>query len=212
MTVVGATVPIESLRQLPRASEKYVAKSAKSDPPSDPMAETPEGLRVGEKLGASSTQSSAPEARPSKSSAVWTILALLVFAGGATFAYVTFFGGERPKDKAVPSARASGSSKVEPPKVPTAKPKPSASASAAPVTSAEPVVDAGEIRSDAAVLPAPEDMTRIAGASFAMGEGGTSTRISKDFFIDKYEVTLRSYKECLAARKCPWLRVINVTR
>jgi formylglycine-generating enzyme required for sulfatase activity len=46
-------------------------------------------------------------------------------------------------------------------------------------------------------------MVRVKAATFSMGEAGVSTTITKDFFIDQYEVSVRNYKECFVDRKCP---------
>ncbi len=201
-TSMGPTVPVESLRQVPQASDKPPSRKSRPSTAADPMAETPEGLRVADKLATSSTKSSTPEA-PQKSSAIWTLLALLVFAGGATFAYVTFFGGDRPKDKLVPSAHASASSKVEPPKIPSAKPRASSAPSAQPVASVDAIVDGGVPTDATLAIATPANMTRIAATTFSMGENRVKTRVSRDFFIDQYEVSFRNFKECLDDRKCP---------
>jgi serine/threonine-protein kinase len=202
-SVMGPTVPVESLRAMPpaadkRASDKPRARSSSSD---DPMAETPEGERIGDKLGTSTTKSSAaPPTKPS--SPIWTVLAIGVFLGGAAFAYFTFFGADATHDKPAPSAHASSSApKPEPKVTASAKAHPSASASASASPSASVPVDAGDTK-DASV-PTPEDMVRVAGQTFSMGESGVEVRLTKDFYLDKTEVTLRAYKECLAARKCP---------
>lgn len=36
-----------------------------------------------------------------------------------------------------------------------------------------------------------------------MGEAGIETTLTSDFYIDRYEVSVRAYNECVRARKCP---------
>jgi len=53
-------------------------------------------------------------------------------------------------------------------------------------------------------VPAPDDMTMIAAGTFTFGEGTTapSVTISKPFYLDRTEVTVKAYQECVAKRLC----------
>jgi serine/threonine-protein kinase len=53
-------------------------------------------------------------------------------------------------------------------------------------------------------VPAPADMTMIAAGTFTFGEGkdAPSVTISKPFYLDRTEVTVKAYQECVAKRLC----------
>ena len=218
-TSMGPTVPVESLRQVPAAVEKRRGRSASSSSSGlrssssgdDPMAETPEGERIAHRASVSSTKPSGPDSSGSSSrwSAIWTVLALLVFAAGAAFAAITFFGGQKTKDPAPSTKPSASTAKIEPHPTATHAPRASSAPSASAIVSSVPSADSADAKDPTA--PPPEGMVRIAAASFKMGEAGVETKVSKDFFIDKTEVTWRAYKACFEARKCPAAdRVIGV--
>jgi serine/threonine-protein kinase len=45
-------------------------------------------------------------------------------------------------------------------------------------------------------------MVKIAAASFAMGEGGDTVTIDKDYWLDRAEVTVDQYRACVRAKTC----------
>ncbi|MFO0619013.1 MAG: bifunctional serine/threonine-protein kinase/formylglycine-generating enzyme family protein [Polyangiaceae bacterium] len=218
----GPTVPHESLRAVPRAKEKgspdrerspdgdkkkpsVIVRGDNRADPDDPMSETPAGERRTSPTKAS--EGNDGEKKGSGLGIVWTILALGLFVGGGVFAYTTFFansGAKKPGPaSATPSASANGvtsGARPVPSPNPSVKPPPALSGSAmATGPSATP-------SASASAAPEVKDipgMVKIPAGTFKMGVGDAETKITKDFWIDKYEVSYREYKECFAAHKCP---------
>ena len=186
----------------------------------DPMAETPllarlpdappeargakpakppravDATRMAEATPAAETPPPRQEGGPT----LWPWIVGAVLAGGFAVAYV-MTGPSKPmhltlQPSARPSAKASAS-----PVLATA----SASASIAP-SAAPPITSASAEASVEALapVPAPLDMTLIHEGTFTFGEGkdAIKTTISRPFYLDRTEVTVRSYQECVAKRLC----------
>ena len=215
--VLGPTMPVESMRDRSTARDrKGAGRSSRAD--DDPMAETPEGERISRSRISSSDTKSTSVTKPSETregrswlGIIGTVVALGLFVGGLAFAYTTFFAGDPGAKKLPPSAKASGGPTSAPsqhalppgttkPSAVASIPSPHASGAPSSSPSASPSADASAAVSSE---PPPEDMVRIKAATFSMGEKGIDTTITKDFFLDKYEVSVRAYKECFVARKCP---------
>lgn len=215
---LGPTMPHESLRAVPRAKERSIPdrgsapgvekKKAvvvrKIDDPNDPMSETPAGQR-----GSSPTKESAGQDGDKKGGLgiVWTILAVGLFIGGGVFAYTTFFANSGVKRPGAGSASASAANSLATgPAKPTPSPTESAKPLPAPSGSALATGPSASASASSSAAPVEKDipgMVKIAGATFKMGVDDVSTTITKDFFIDKYEVSYRDYRECFIAKKCP---------
>jgi eukaryotic-like serine/threonine-protein kinase len=212
--LLGPTMPAESMRR-GRGAGAPAPKGAQHDP----MSETPEGQRLDQRSSSPSgatpvRASSSPgagalpahlERRGSVLSWLGPLLALGLFIGGGAFAYETFFASE-----AKPPRGAGSASAAPAPKKPG--PKPTASATAAPSASAAPAIveqpDAGTSDTDAGAeptgssTPPSDDMVKIRAASFAMGTGSVDTRITRDFWLDRQEVTVARYRACVNAGRC----------
>ncbi len=213
-SLLGPTLPAESMRR-GRAGGASSAKDAQHDP----MSETPEGERAERRSSGSSGAaparvSSSPgagalpahlERKGSITSWLGPLLALGLFIGGGAFAYATFFADETKPPRANGSASAAPSAKRP-------GPKPSASVAALPSASASAaspeLPDAGAGGTGAGTEPtAPStppsaDMVKIRAAAFAMGTGSVDTRISRDFWLDRQEVTVARYRACVNAGRC----------
>jgi eukaryotic-like serine/threonine-protein kinase len=201
---VGPTVPAESLPRRGRASP----------PEEDPMAETPAGRRalgsvpsdpaiestrpsaagevparrVGSNAGKDAASIEGGSLEPRKGGFPWLFASILVLIGGAVFAYTAFMSASskpRTPFTTTASTAVSGAPAVRPPPVASAAPDASASASA-----------------DAEPPPPPEDMVRVAAGAFEMGTAEVSVTVTRDFFIDRYEVSVRAYRECIEEGGC----------
>jgi eukaryotic-like serine/threonine-protein kinase len=207
--LLGPTMPAESMRR-GRGADAPAPKGAQHDP----MSETPEGQRVGStpsaSTGASPGAGALPahlERRGSIMSWLGPVLALGLFIGGGLFAYETFFAKDSKSPRSTGSASASAAPKRSGPKQ-TATPSASAppSASSAPAVVEQP--DAGTSDADAGAeptgpsTPPSDDMVKIRAASFAMGTAGVDTRITRDFWLDRQEVTVARYRACVNAGRC----------
>ncbi len=178
-----------------KAAGKRLAKD-------DPMAETPL-LARGSKPPAEARSAVAAEAPPlaaaepaERRRAIWPWVTLAVLLGGGLGFYV-IRGVEKPLPaKPQPSARASVKAPIAPVRAP-----PSPSASIAP--SAAPPSPSASAEALVAV-PAPDDMTMIAAGTFTFGEGKDAPKvtISRPFYLDRTEVTVKAYQECVAKRQC----------
>jgi serine/threonine-protein kinase len=125
----------------------------------------------------------APKSRP-RASLAWPFLGGALVFGCAYFAYAMLSSPERVAPKTKPTPTSSAPSKARPP--------PAADAGAPPTSSA------------AVAPPPPEGMVYIAPAAFRMGEGAEArpASISRGFFLDRDEVTVRAYAECVSKRLC----------
>ncbi|MFT3771700.1 MAG: bifunctional serine/threonine-protein kinase/formylglycine-generating enzyme family protein [Minicystis sp.] len=94
-------------------------------------------------------------------------------------------------------------------------PAPRSSASPRSTGSASAAVQAPAASGAAAAPPAPPppDMVQIAAASFKMGEKEAlrDVTISRPFYLDKAEVTVRDYEQCVAQRMCSAAEHVAVT-
>jgi serine/threonine-protein kinase len=136
-----------------------------------------------------------------KSRSIWPYAAVLLLAGGG-ITYVLTSGPSQPTGKTSPSASASAKR--------VAPVKPTASA-IAPLASddagtALPLTDAGASGGDAGADPGAGtlDMVYIAPGSFKMGEGAAArtVTITRGFYLDRTEVTVRAYEACVTKRMC----------
>lgn len=119
--------------------------------------------------------------------------------GGGAFAYSTWYGTAQPK--VAPTS--SGAPKISPSMGKTAL---SSKASASATTSAAapaPIVSVLTPSVEPTVAP-PEDMVFLAPGTFQMGEGANARKVTltRGFFIERTEVTVRSYQACIAKRMC----------
>ena len=168
----------------------------------DPMAETPLLARLSPPPAEarSVVAANAPPAAPSepieRRRALWPWVSLAMVIGGAAGFYVVN-GVEKPSPlRTQPSASASAKAPVAPKRPPTSPSALVAPSAAPPLTSAS---------ADAPVqVPAPDDMTTIAAGMFTFGEGPSapSVTIAKPFYLDRTEVTVKAYQECVAKRLC----------
>ncbi|NUP06653.1 MAG: SUMF1/EgtB/PvdO family nonheme iron enzyme [Polyangiaceae bacterium] len=200
------TIPLESLK----AKKEAAARARERARASDPMEETPEGARHDTKRSArvDADMTSTPA---SKGSYVWAGLAVAVFVGGAAFVYRTLTSTAEPKRGTSSSASASATSTTAPTSRATATSPVSAVTSdtaSAPLPSAtvtDATADASATTSASVdvgpVGPEHQDMLKIAGATFSMGEAGTETTVPA-FWVDRHEVTVRRYRACINAKAC----------
>jgi serine/threonine-protein kinase len=194
---LGPTLPAESLR-------KPKDRASVGDTP-DAMSETPEGMRAPSRRSPGAARPVEPESKPASSGSKWVgpLLAVGLFVGGSVFAYQTLFGAKATRGRSVPSASATA---AKPPRPTTSSPPASASPSVAPPASVSAPGEGGgppaPSASTAPEAPPSEDMVRIRGASFALGSDGLSTRLTRDYWIDRYEVTVARYRACVHAGKC----------
>ncbi len=206
----GPTVPAES-RAKPSPDRARgpsgKSKTKRDRDVDDPMSETPAGERL-LRAGTSVTQPSEKGEGRSWLGIIGTLVALGLFLGGLGFMYVTLFANDPNPKKTAPSTKPSASVATTTPTRPTASglvktaPVPSTTPSAKP--SATPSASSSSEAPDAGPPEAtPDDMIRIKAATFSMGDAGLKTTLTKDFFLDRFEVTVRAYKECFIARKCP---------
>jgi formylglycine-generating enzyme required for sulfatase activity/serine/threonine protein kinase len=176
----------------------------------DPMAETP---RVGRKSSPPSPRvgkAAAPRelAVPAKASrSIWPWLALgLASVAGAVGAFVLVGSSDPGHTAAHPSAKAVGSVRAPAPKSSARASAPasaSAPAIAPPPASASAAVDSSASAAPE-VAPPPEDMVLIGAGTFSMGEGTDKKRvtISRAFYLDRSEVTVRAFQVCVDKRLC----------
>jgi serine/threonine-protein kinase len=229
---LGATMPAEAItsaqssapaivRSVNAEAKTALEAGAKAIPKrlakDDPMAETPllarlsptpDEAALAPATNASTTAPSAnkaarSEAKGDGSRPIWPWILGAALVGGAAGAYV-LRGGDKPaRLTPQPSARASAPSPVI-----SARPSPSASASATIAPSAAPPPSASAVASASATplvpVPIPDDMTLIGAATFAFGEGKDAPKvtISRPFYLDRTEVTVRAYAECVTKRQC----------
>ncbi len=197
-TAFGPTMPAESLRNRsgPAASSVVSASGSgagKVDLPDDPMAETPAGAASRTEKATAIAVPPAPGERSKAEDRSFPFLwvAVGIFFIGVAFAGYTWSesGGPRATSSAQPSASASTKRTGGP--RPTATPTASASASAS-ASTASPATSASGA---APRFASTEGMVRIRAGSFMMGETAATT-VSRDFWLDAQEVTLRQYRTC----------------
>src|SRR5262249_35607132 len=119
--------------------------------------------------------------------------------GGAAGGYVYFTSEQKPahpltiKGNPLPSA---------PPLRHVASSRPSASASAAHASSASAPASASAASAEPGASAV--DMVLIAPQTFKMGEGADAREVtlSRGFWIDRMEVTARTYEACVTKRAC----------
>ena len=139
----------------------------------------------------------APEA--AKSRPIWPWILIATAIGGGAGAYV-LSGPPKPLHLTLqPSSSASAHPIVTP-----VRPLPSASTSATIAASAAPIPIASSAVLPPVPVPIPGDMTLIAAGTFTFGEGKGAPKvtISRPFYLDQTEVTVRAYQECVTRRQC----------
>ena len=180
----------------------------------DPMAETPLLARLSPTpieasiVPATKSSTTAPSADKASSAEadrttgrpIWPWLLGAVLIGGGAGAYV-LRGGDKPtRVTSQPSARPSAAVPMI-----SARPLPTASAIIAPSAAPPPIASASSTPIVPLVpVPIPDDMTLIGAATFSFGEGKEAPKvtISRPFYLDRTEVTVRAYQECVARRLC----------
>jgi serine/threonine-protein kinase len=208
-TSAEAKTAVEAGRDAAPARPRRLAKD-------DPMAETPLLARLSptpDEIAVATAQASTTtpaankaardDANEGRSRPIWRWILAAVALGGGAGAYV-LSGPDKPLHITLqPSARASASSRIDPVRPP---PGPSATAivSAIPMPSATtaPVLSASA--APPVPVPIPDDMTLIGAGTFTFGEGkaAPNVTISRPFYLDRTEVTVRAYQECVAKRLC----------
>lgn len=121
--------------------------------------------------------------------------------GGGAFAYSSWVGTARPRTAPTSSAPPRLSAlKTAPP----LKSSPAAILSASSSPSAPAPASASASASAGPVVVPPEDMVVIPPGTLTMGEGPDARQVTltRAFFIDRTEVTVRSYQACMAKRLC----------
>jgi eukaryotic-like serine/threonine-protein kinase len=182
----------------------------------DPMAETPPIARgskppsVARAVVAAEAKGPVAAEPAQRRRPIWLWVTIAVLLGGGAGFYVTRDAVKPTPVKPQPSARASAKAPVAPVRAP---PSPSASTStstsiapsAAPITSAS--------AEALAQVPAPDDMTMIAAGTFTFGEGKDAPKvtISRPFYLDRTEVTVKAYQECVAKRLCSAADHVSMT-
>ena len=194
--VEGASAAADPMSETPFFDRHHL-------PPSGPAPEIGPGVKAaaGPRAGVDKPAPEAAKLRfdpapPAGSRTPWLVAAALLTAGGAGAWYFTSSWKLDLHPSGAPSASASSVSSSKrrppPPRRVTAVPAPSGSASAA---------------SSATTPPDPAaraDMVLVAPATFKMGEGDGAREVTltKGFYLDRHEVTVRAYEGCLAKRMC----------
>jgi len=190
--------------EVPASRAKKLAKD-------DPMAETPLPARRSDapeeardalvaKAAPAETSSSKQGGRP-----IWQWIVGVVIVGGFATAYALTGPNKPAHITLLPSARPSAKAPVTPVRPP---PSANASASATIAPSAAPVLSASALASASAApltpVPVPDDMTLIPAGTFTFGEGKDAPKmtISRPFYLDRTEVTVKAYQECVTKRQC----------
>ncbi|WP_437671390.1 SUMF1/EgtB/PvdO family nonheme iron enzyme [Sorangium sp. So ce131] len=147
----------------------------------------------------------APQRSAARAALPWFLAALLLGGGGATAYLLTRAPDKKPTR--APSPRASAAA------LPTgraAPPAPEASASAAPLASAS--------ASTSAAAPAeppapPPDMVFIPPLTATIGAGleAREVTLTRGFYIDRNEVTVRAYRACMQQRQCSTAAHVSLT-
>jgi serine/threonine-protein kinase len=176
----------------------------------DPMAETPllarlspapaEAAIVPAKPASTTTPAANRAAsEPAKSRPMWPWIVAAVAIGGGAGAYVLSAPPKPLHINLQPSSSASAHPIVTP-----VRPLPSASTSATIAPSAAPLPIASASAAPLVPVPIPGDMTLIAPGTFTFGEGkeGPKVTVSRPFYLDQTEVTVRAYQECVTKRQC----------
>jgi serine/threonine-protein kinase len=176
----------------------------------DPMAETPLLARLpdapDEARAATATKPPVAAASSRKeggrSAWPWIVGALLVVGGGAVASLWSGLATSPhvpPPPPSRPSAKASAA-----PVLPQASAIASASASIAPSAAPVPDASASALAAPLTPVPVPDDMTLIPAGAFTFGEGKDAPRvtISKPFYLDRTEVTVKAYQACVTKRLC----------
>ncbi len=145
------------------------------------------------KAGAATARSASGAPPGARTRSPWPWIALGVLGAGAVFAYTSLDLGPAPPRPA-PTGAALPRSSAAPVAPSAASAAPSASASDTATASAAPV----------GIPAAPPDMVYVAPATLRMGAGADDREVvvTRGFFIDRNEVTVRAYEECMAKRMC----------
>jgi len=154
------------------------------------MAETPAGAPSRTERAAVVAVPPAPvDEKPASKGFPFLWVAAGIFAVGVAFAGYSWSNVGGPKT--APSAQPSAAPSVKRTNGPKTAVKPRASASAA--VSAAPSASAPA--SPAPRFVSTDAMVRVRAGSFSMGDNA-ATNVSRDFWIDSQEVTLRQYRTC----------------
>ncbi|MFO0757561.1 MAG: bifunctional serine/threonine-protein kinase/formylglycine-generating enzyme family protein [Byssovorax sp.] len=169
---------------------------------------TKESPREKSKVPAARSKPAAPA--PAKRS-IWPWLLLgLASAAGAAAAFVLVGMGDPEHGASHPPAHGSSAAHAPSAKAaPGSSTRPSAAPSASEALAVKPVPSASAALTSSAVVaqpapPPPEEMALIAAATFTMGEGAIAKKvtISRPFYLDRREVTVRAFEACVEARMC----------
>ncbi|WP_437285589.1 SUMF1/EgtB/PvdO family nonheme iron enzyme [Sorangium sp. So ce406] len=144
---------------------------------------------------------------PARAALPWLLATLLLGGAGAAAYFLTQAPARKPAR--APAARASAAAS------PTGRPATGAAAAtavatAAPAESASAAVSA----SAAAALPAPPaDMVYIAPLTTTIGAAGEARQVTltRGFYIDRNEVTVRAYRACMQQRMCSTADHVSLT-
>jgi serine/threonine-protein kinase len=199
-----APLASQSVASHPPASALGVSRTSASPgaPPrlaADPMSETPFFQR--HQLPQSRSSGALADPRPLGAAApppeprwrsVAPVAAVVILLGGAAAAYALWDGAATPRPRVAPVPSASIRRPVFQ--------HPSASASGAAAPALRPSAEMALLSS----TPEPPDMVRIAPGAFKMGEGegARDVTVSRAFYLDRTEVTVRAYAACVAKRMC----------
>jgi serine/threonine-protein kinase len=190
-------------------------------PREDPMAETP---RFGRKsLPPDAPADAAPTrvlARPAApvpaKRTLWPYLLLgLASAGGAVAAFFLVGSSDPDHPSPHPALRPSSSALATLPSA-SARALASASGTAPTIAPPPPSASAPLLASASAappVGPPPDDMALIAAGTFTMGEGkeAKSVTLTRAFYLDRNEVTVRAFQACVEKRMCSAADHVSVT-
>jgi formylglycine-generating enzyme required for sulfatase activity/serine/threonine protein kinase len=186
----------------------------------DPMAETPQGRRPSDAplapvapLAPLVTTDNAPPtgaSSPAKERPIWpwlgALIAIAVVGAGAFSKLTASDARKKPISASVrPSATARPSATPRSTAAPKA-PEIDAGTAEIPATSSASATSAPE-------APAPEDMVLIPAGALLMGAGPTARQVtlSRPFYLDRQEVTVRAYQGCVAKRMCSAADHVAVT-
>ncbi|WP_437990170.1 SUMF1/EgtB/PvdO family nonheme iron enzyme [Sorangium sp. So ce145] len=148
-----------------------------------------------------------PQRRSAARAALPWFVAALVLGGAGATAYVLTRAPDKKPAKA-PSARATATSSAG--RAATAAAGVPAPASAAPAASASAAAPSAE---PAAPAAPPADMVFIGPISTTIGAAGEARQVTltRGFYIDRNEVTVRAYRACMQQRMCSTADHVSLT-
>ena len=195
---VEPTAPASPPTSPPTSRGPATVASPGAEPrrPGDPMSETPFFNRhqLPPSVPAAKLEQAAPPVPAAPARALWPIVVIVVLATLGAAAAVLAGGESKPP----PAVAASGSaSKVQMTPV-HAHDAGALDASAAPTTP-----DASSASAAEPGAP-PVEMVLVAPGTLKMGEGASEREVtvSRPFYLDRAEVTVRAYEACQARRMC----------